>query len=72
MAPSFKNSGYQHLTAAVAQSVALTAAIGVVFSFSESIPVWVVILGGLILGIPALMSIQRSWIKFLPIFASLT
>ena len=63
--PSFKDSGYLHLAVALAQSAALTAAIGVVFSFSETLSVWLVILGGLALGIPALMSIQHSGIKFL-------
>lgn len=65
MVQTLKEHGLNHLGAALLQSLLLTAAIGVVLRVSQVLQVWIVIVGAIALGIPALISIQRSWLKFL-------
>lgn len=62
---SLRSHSWFHLGAAVLQSALLTAAIGIVFTYGAELNIWVVVFASILLGVPALLSIQRSWVKFL-------
>jgi tetratricopeptide (TPR) repeat protein len=62
---SARQKGVPHLVSAVVQSVLLMAVAGVLLSAAQRLPTWLIVVGGVLGGIPALISIQRAWIEFL-------